>query len=81
MFKRLSYPFKEENIPRNIDYYVVRSCHGSTLSRVVHAWVLVRPDRPRAMEFFREALQSDVSDVQQGTTAEGVHLGAMAGNG
>ncbi len=24
-------------------------------------------------------LQSDVSDIQQGTTAEGVHLGAMAG--
>jgi trehalose/maltose hydrolase-like predicted phosphorylase len=31
------------------------------------------------MDFFAEALQSDVSDVQQGTTAEGVHLGAMAG--
>ena len=24
-------------------------------------------------------MQSDVSDIQQGTTAEGVHLGAMAG--
>jgi trehalose/maltose hydrolase-like predicted phosphorylase len=31
------------------------------------------------MNFFAEALQSDVSDIQQGTTAEGVHLGAMAG--
>ncbi len=79
LFERLGYPFEEESIPRNIAYYVGRSCHGSTLSRVVHAWVLARSDRPRAMEFFREALQSDVSDVQQGTTAEGVHLGAMAG--
>ncbi len=79
LFERLSYPFEEESIPRNIAYYVGRSCHGSTLSRVVHAWVLARSDRPRAMEFFREALQSDVRDVQQGTTAEGVHLGAMAG--
>ncbi len=35
--------------------------------------------RQRAMGFFTEALQSDVSDIQQGTTAEGVHLGAMAG--
>ena len=34
---------------------------------------------PRAMNYFAEALQSDVSDIQQGTTAEGVHLGAMAG--
>jgi trehalose/maltose hydrolase-like predicted phosphorylase len=31
------------------------------------------------MDFFAEALQSDVSDVQQGTTAEGIHLGAMLG--
>jgi trehalose/maltose hydrolase-like predicted phosphorylase len=79
LFERLSYPFQEESIPRNIAYYVGRTCHGSTLSRVVHAWVLARSDRPRAMDFFAEALQSDVSDVQQGSTAEGVHLGAMAG--
>ena len=32
------------------------------------------------MNYFAEALQSDVSDIQQGTTAEGVHLGAMAGS-
>ena len=38
-----------------------------------------RAIRPRAMQFFVEALQSDVSDVQQGTSAQGVRLGAMAG--
>jgi trehalose/maltose hydrolase-like predicted phosphorylase len=31
------------------------------------------------MRYFAEALQSDTSDIQQGTTREGVHLGAMAG--
>jgi trehalose/maltose hydrolase-like predicted phosphorylase len=31
------------------------------------------------MAYFADALQSDVSDIQQGTTAEGIHLGAMAG--
>jgi trehalose/maltose hydrolase-like predicted phosphorylase len=31
------------------------------------------------MNFFEEALQSDAADIQQGTTAEGIHLGAMAG--
>ena len=46
---------------------------------MVHAWVLARTDRRRAMRYFAEALQSDVSDIQQGTTAEGIHLGAMAG--
>jgi trehalose/maltose hydrolase-like predicted phosphorylase len=28
---------------------------------------------------FSEALESDISDIQGGTTAEGIHLGAMAG--
>ena len=79
LFARLGYPFEYETIPRNVAYYDARSSHGSTLSRVVHAWVLARSDRPRAMRYFAEALQSDVSDIQQGTTAEGVHLGAMAG--
>ncbi|MGZ8212131.1 MAG: HAD-IA family hydrolase, partial [Burkholderiales bacterium] len=76
---RLGYAFEPEAIPRNIDYYDRRSSHGSTLSRVVHAWVLARSDRPRAIQCYAEALQSDVNDIQQGTTAEGVHLGAMAG--
>jgi beta-phosphoglucomutase family hydrolase len=75
----LGYSLPPESIPRNVAYYDSRSSHGSTLSRVVHAWVLARSDRPRAMRYFAEALQSDVSDIQQGTTAEGVHLGAMAG--
>ena len=79
LFTRLGYPFEHETIPRNVVYYDARSSHGSTLSRVVHAWVLARSDRPRAMSYFAEALQSDVSDIQKGTTAEGVHLGAMGG--
>ena len=79
LFARLGYSLKPEMIPRNVAYYDCRSSHGSTLSRVVHAWVLARSDRLRATRYFAEALQSDVSDIQQGTTAEGVHLGAMAG--
>ncbi len=79
LFERLGYPFASDTIPRNITYYAGRSSHGSTLCRVVHAWVLARSDRPSSMKFFAQALQSDVSDIQQGTTAEGVHLGAMAG--
>ncbi len=80
LFERLEYPFEYETIPRNVAYYAGRSSQGSTLSRVVMGWVLARSDRQRAMDFFAQALQSDVSDIQQGTTAEGVHLGAMAGS-
>ncbi len=79
IFERLGYDFDEETIPRAIDYYLDRTSHGSTLSRVVHAWVLARSDRTRSWEFFLEALESDVSDIQGGTTAEGIHLGAMVG--
>ncbi|MDH3209296.1 MAG: beta-phosphoglucomutase family hydrolase [Burkholderiaceae bacterium] len=79
LFERLDYPFEFETIPRNVAYYSGRSSFGSTLSRVVQAWVLARSDRPRSMQLFTQALQSDVTDIQQGTTAEGIHLGAMAG--
>ncbi|OXC74746.1 glycosyl hydrolase family 65 protein [Caballeronia sordidicola] len=79
LFLHLGYPFPSTTIPRNVDYYTDRSSDGSTLSRVVNAWVLARSDRPRSMRFFAQALQSDVADIQDGTTAEGVHLGAMAG--
>ena len=80
LFTRLGYPFEYQTIPKNVTYYAARSSHGSTLSRVVYAWVLARSDRPRAMSFFDEALQSGVNDIQQGSTSEGVHLGAMAGS-
>ncbi len=42
LFERLGYPFEAATIPRNITYYADRSSHGSTLSRVVDAWVLAR---------------------------------------
>ena len=79
LFKRLGYGFDEPLAHRTVDYYLARSAHGSTLSSVVHSWVLARVDRSRSWQFFTQALASDVSDVQGGTTQEGIHLGAMAG--
>ena len=79
LFAQLGYPINHDTIPNNINYYVARTSYGSTLCRVVYSWVLARSDRPRSMAFFDDALQSDVNDSQHGTTAEGVHLGAMAG--
>jgi trehalose/maltose hydrolase-like predicted phosphorylase len=49
------------------------------LSSVVSAWVLVRYRPEEAWRFLRRALDSDVADVQSGTTAEVIHLGAMVG--
>lgn len=80
LFERLGYRLAHETIPRTIDYYLHRTSHGSTLSRVVHSWVLARSDRERSWALFRQALASDVTDIQGGTTPEGVHLGAMIGS-
>jgi alpha,alpha-trehalase len=76
---RLGYDYDDDLLPRNIAYYGSRTSHGSTLSRVVHSWIDARRDRDRSWGEFLEALHSDLNDIQGGTTAEGVHLGAMAG--
>jgi trehalose/maltose hydrolase-like predicted phosphorylase len=69
----------DEQLARTVDYYLERTSHGSTLSGVVSAWVLARYEPEEAWQFLQRALESDVADVQGGTTAEGIHLGAMAG--
>jgi alpha,alpha-trehalase len=79
LFNRMGYTFEYETIPASVDYYIKRTSHGSTLSRVVHSWVLSRSQREVSWHLFRDALASDISDVQGGTTREGIHLGAMAG--
>jgi trehalose/maltose hydrolase-like predicted phosphorylase len=76
---QLGYPHSDQLIPRTVDYYRRRTSHGSTLSKIVHAWVLARIDRSAAWGFFCEALDADIADGAGGTTAEGIHLGAMAG--
>jgi trehalose/maltose hydrolase-like predicted phosphorylase len=80
LFARMGYRFTPEQIPATVDYYVHRTSHGSTLSGVVHAWVLARGNRDRAMRYFQQVLLSDVLDIQGGTTAEGIHIAAMAGS-
>jgi len=79
LFEQLGVPWDREFIPRNVAYYLDRTSHGSTLSRVAHAWVLARSDRAASWDLFEGALDSDVSDIQGGTTSEGIHVGAMAG--
>ena len=80
LLQRLGYRFTSDQVTKMVDHYVARTSHGSTLSGVVHTWVLARANRDRAMEFFQQALNSDVSDIQGGTTSEGIHLAAMAGS-
>jgi alpha,alpha-trehalase len=75
----MGYELSREQIRANIDYYLHRTSHGSTLSSTLHSWVLARHDRAHSWRLFQQALRADVDDSQGGTTAEGIHLGAMAG--
>lgn len=79
LFSHLGYSFEKELIPRTVDYYLRRTSNGSTLSGIVHSWVLARSDRAESWMQLKDALESDIADVQGGTTPEGIHLGAMAG--
>ncbi|GHB31519.1 family 65 glycosyl hydrolase [Streptomyces umbrinus] len=79
LFRRLGYELDDEVWRRTVDYYLKRTSHGSTLSGLVHAWVLARVRRAEAWTYCQEALEQDVADLQGGTTGEGIHLGAMAG--
>ena len=79
LFESMGYQLQPETIQTTIDYYLKRTAHGSTLSRLVHSWVLSRSDRKMSWKFFHELVRSDIDDIQGGTTQEGIHLGAMAG--
>lgn len=80
IFKKLGYEMTEDNILKNIEYYKKRTSHGSTLSRVVFSWILLKYDKLKSWQNFEKVLISDFKDIQGGTTAEGIHLGAMAGS-
>ena len=75
----LNYELPEDYVERNLHYYLARTSHGSTLSRVVHAQLAAMVnDQDLAWELYQEALYSDYRDIQGGTTAEGIHAGVMA---
>lgn len=76
----LEYHLPEDYLVKNLEYYLARTSHGSTLSRVVHAQLAeVAGNRELSWELYSDALASDYNDIQGGTTAEGIHAGVMAG--
>ena len=79
IFERMGYEFGPDTLRKNVEYYEPRTTHGSTLSFVVHAHVLADFDPEASWEMYQTALNSDVGDVQGGTTGEGIHMGVMAG--
>ena len=75
----LGYDYTPEMVRRNTEYYDRRTSHGSTLSFIAHAGILAEIDPRSSWDRYMVALESDVGDVQGGTTQEGIHMGVMAG--
>jgi trehalose/maltose hydrolase-like predicted phosphorylase len=76
----LGYQVPEDYVAINFTYYINRTSHGSTLSRLVHArlaWQMGMKEK--GWTLYLDALRSDLVDIQGGTTGEGIHCGVMAG--
>jgi trehalose/maltose hydrolase-like predicted phosphorylase len=79
LFERLGYSLDQEQLLRTADYYLARSTHRSSLSRIVYAGALAQLDPEHSWEFFRKSLETDLRTLKGETVAEGIHLGAMGG--
>ena len=78
--KMMGYELPQDHLLKNLYHHLPRTSHGSTLSFIAHAMVLANAGRTaESWDFYRKALISDLSDIQGGTTAEGIHLGVMGG--
>lgn len=64
----------------NLDYYLPRTAHGSSLSPAICAGLLARAGRTReAVRWFRLAALLDLDEVSGASTMGGVHLATMGG--
>jgi trehalose/maltose hydrolase-like predicted phosphorylase len=78
ILENMGYSPLPDILEKNFDYYINRTSHGSTLSRIVHAFLGNELGRKElSWKLYMEALSSDYVDIQGGTTAEGIHAGVM----
>lgn len=74
----MGYHLPTDYFAQNLQYYLDRTTHGSTLSRIVYAFLTRHANRrDQSWQLYQQALFSDYYDIQGGTTAEGIHLGVM----
>jgi trehalose/maltose hydrolase-like predicted phosphorylase len=67
------------SLPVNLDHYLPRTAHGSSLSPAIHASLLARAGRPDdARELLALACRVDLDDLT-GMTASGLHVATMGG--
>ena len=80
LLTQLGYNPPDNLLSKNLHYYLQRTSHGSTLSRLVHAYLAnLVGNYELSWKLYQESLRSDFIDIQGGTTREGIHLGVMTG--
>ncbi len=80
LISQLGYNAPDNLLTKNLHYYLQRTSHGSTLSRLVHATLAAQAgNHELSWKLYQESLRSDFMDIQGGTTREGIHLGVMTG--
>ena len=81
IFTQLGYHFNKDILHKNYHYYIQRTSHGSTLSKVVHCYLSdILGNTRQSWRWYCEVLNSDINDIQGGTTPEGIHTGVMGGS-
>jgi alpha,alpha-trehalase len=81
IFARLGYKMNRKILAKNYNYYIKRTSHGSTLSKVVHCYLSnLIGKKGKDWYWFQQVLKSDIYDTQGGTTPEGIHAGVMGGS-
>ena len=81
IFFNAGHTLDKKLLMKNYKYYEKRTSHGSTLSKVVHCYVsdLLGMNRT-SLNWFANVLGSDIHDLKDGTTFEGIHTGIMGGS-
>ena len=77
ILKQSGYEFTASTSQRTKQYYLDRTSHGSTLSKITLASMLLNTKPKLSAKLYQESLISDLKDTQGGTTQEGIHLGVM----
>jgi len=80
ILEQLGYHPPQDLLEKNFHYYLQRTSHGSTLSRLVHAFLANEiGEYELSWKLYLDAVRSDFMDIQGGTTKEGIHMGVMTG--
>ncbi len=80
ILNQLGYHPPQDLLEKNFHYYLQRASHGSTLSRLVHAYLACKiGEHELSWKLYLDAVRSDFMDIQGGSTKEGIHMGVMTG--